>query len=25
MMLEFLGLERKAHYYEEELESALII
>jgi len=24
MMLEFLGLERKAHYYEEELESALI-
>jgi len=25
MMLEFLGLERKAHYYEEELESALIL
>ncbi len=24
MILEFLGLERKAHYYEEELESALI-
>ncbi len=24
MMLEFLGLERKSHYYEKELESALI-
>lgn len=24
MILEFLGLERKAHYYEEDLESALI-
>jgi len=24
MMLEFLGLERKSHYYEKELETALI-
>ena len=25
MILEFLGLERKSHYYEEDLESALIL